>query len=245
MNTTDNLLLIALDGTAASGKTTIGQMLAQKLGLRYLDTGAMYRAVTLLAVERGVQLSPPDETTLANLARNLDFVSRDATADEAADERQYTVLLEGRDVSNLLRTPEVEGWVSVVAAIAQVRVELVARQREIARQDGRGIVMMGRDIGSVVLPNADLKIFLDASPEVRAQRRAQQAREQHVSGHTAAETLHQLQIRDQIDSQRTVSPLVVPPDAVYISTDHLTRQEVLARAQAALDELLQRRGGSF
>jgi cytidylate kinase len=243
MNTTDNLLLIALDGTAASGKTTIGQMLAQKLGLRYLDTGAMYRAVTLLAVERGIELSPPDETVLANIARNLDFVSRDATTAEAADERQYTVLLEGRDVSNLLRTPEVERWVSVVAAIAQVRVELVARQREIAHQDGRGIVMMGRDIGSVVLPNADLKIFLDASPEVRAQRRAQQAREQHVSGHTAAETLHQLQIRDQIDSQRTVSPLVVPPDAVYISTDHLTRQEVLARAQAALDDLLRRRGG--
>lgn len=231
----ENLLLIAIDGTAGVGKTTIGQMLAKRLHIAYLDTGAMYRAVTWEALQRGVALDPADAKGLANLSRTLPFVSRDATPQEASDGRQYTVLLNGEDVSRELRSPEVERWVSVVAAIPQVRSELVLRQREIARAD-RGIVMIGRDIGSVVLPDADLKIFLDASPEVRAQRRSQQAA---VSD--KAQTLAELQKRDQIDSQRKVSPLVVPQDAVYILTDQLDPQQVLAECEKALDQLLAKR----
>lgn len=231
----DNLLLVAIDGTAGVGKTTIGQLLAKRLKLHYLDTGAMYRAVTYRALELGIALEPPAVTELANLARTLDFVSRDATPEEAQDGRQYTVLLEGQDVSRTLRSPEVERWVSVVAAIPQVRVELVKRQREIAQAD-RGIVMIGRDIGSVVLPDADLKIFLDASPEVRAQRRSEQ-----VAVSDKEQTLLDLQKRDQIDSQRKASPLVVPSGAVYILTDHLNQQEVLTKCEEALEELLTHR----
>ena len=226
-------LLIAIDGTAGAGKTTIGQMLSNKLNLPYLDTGAMYRAVTLLALQKGISLAPPEETRLTELARTLDFISRDATPEEAADQRQYTVLVDKVDVSEGLRSPEVEQWVSVVAALPQVRAELVKRQREISRAAPGGIIMMGRDIGSVVLPQADLKIYLDASPEVRAIRRSQQSTDK-----TQEEARQNLVKRDQVDSQRAVAPLLVVEGALYIRTDHLTREQVMAQVEAALAPLM-------
>ena len=226
-------LLIAIDGTAGAGKTTIGQMLSNKLNLPYLDTGAMYRAVTLLALQKGISLAPPEETRLTELARTLDFISRDATPEEAADQRQYTVLVDEVDVSEGLRSPEVEQWVSVVAALPQVRAELVKRQREISRAALGGIIMMGRDIGSVVLPQADLKIYLDASPEVRAIRRSQQSTDK-----TQEEARQNLVKRDQVDSQRAVAPLLVVEGALYIRTDHLTREQVMAQVEAALAPLM-------
>ena len=222
-------LLIAIDGTAGVGKTTIGQMLAARLGLPYLDTGAMYRAVTWQALEAQLDLINSDTYRLATLARNLAFVSRDATAEEAADGRQYTVLLDGQDVSQKLRSAQVEKWVSVVAAVPQVRSELVERQREIARHAGPGIVMMGRDIGSVVLPDATLKVYLDASAEVRANRRSRQE-----AANNLAEARRTLEKRDQIDSQRATAPLMVVPGALVISTDHLDQQQVVARIEQAL-----------
>ncbi len=193
----------------------------------------MYRAVTLLALQKGVSLAPPDETRLTELARTLDFVSRDATREEAADQRQYTVLVDEVDVSEGLRSPEVEQWVSVVAALPQVRAELVKRQREISRAAPGGIIMMGRDIGSVVLPQADLKIYLDASPEVRAIRRSQQSTDK-----TQEEAHQNLVKRDQVDSQRAVAPLVVVAGALYIRTDHMTREQVMAQVEAALAPLM-------
>jgi cytidylate kinase len=231
----NNRLLIAIDGTAGAGKTTIGQMLAAKLHIPYLDTGAMYRAVTLLALQKGVSLNPPDAASLTELARTLNFVSRDATPDEAADQRQYTVLVDGMDVSEDLRSPDVENGVSLVATIPQVRAELVERQREISRKAPGGIIMMGRDIGSVVLPDADLKIYLDASPEVRARRRSKQADKDQEQAR------QNLEKRDKVDSQRAVAPLVLAPGAIPIFTDHLTREEVMARVEQILDEVLKKR----
>jgi CMP/dCMP kinase len=225
--------LIAIDGPAGVGKTTIGQMLAEELGCPYLDTGAMYRAVAYLAIKRAV--NPDNIEGLTEIARNLDFVSRNATPEEAKDGRQYTVLLDGEDVSQALRRPEVEGIVSPVAAVPSVRVALVDKQREIARHTG-SMVMIGRDIGSVVLKDiATLKIYLDASPEVRANRRSKQ-----TGTLTKAETAkQQIEQRDKIDSQRTASPLVVPEGAVVINTDNLSPQEVLQIALAELAKTLE------
>ncbi len=225
-------LVIAIDGPAGVGKTTIGQMLAAWLGLNYLDTGAMYRAVTWQALRHSVALTPPDEAALAELGRALDFVSCDATAEEAADGRQYTVRVAGQDVSQQLRSPEVEKWVSVVAAVARLRTELVERQREMARHSA-GIIMIGRDIGSVVLPDADLKIYLDASPEVRANRRSRQE-----AAKTTEEARRALEKRDRIDSQRATAPMVIPSGALVISTDHLSPQQVVERIEVALAPLL-------
>ncbi len=237
MREASSKLIITIDGPAGVGKTTIGQMLAARLGLNYLDTGAMYRAVTWQALQSAVNLAPPNEAALVELGRNLNFVSRDATPEEATDERQYTVMLDGQDVSQQLRSPEVEKWVSVVAAVGPLRQEMVERQREIARQNA-GIIMIGRDIGSVVLPDADLKIYLDASPEVRAVRRSRQKTSKTVAENAAEEARRNLEKRDQIDSQRTVSPMVIPEGALVIRTDHLNPQEVMAQIEAALTDWL-------
>lgn len=229
-----NRITLTIDGPAGVGKTTIGQLLAARLGITYLDTGAMYRAVTWQALQNGVTLVPPDATRLVEFAHNLKFVSRNATAQEAEDGRQYTVMLDGRDVSQALRDPEVEKWVSVIAAIPQVRVELVERQREIARQMHNGIIMIGRDIGSIVLPNADFKVYLDASPEVRASRRNLQK-----AGPTnQQETQRDLEKRDKIDSQRAVAPLVVPEDALVIFTDNLSQEQVVECIEQAVVALI-------
>jgi len=205
-------------------------MLAAQLECPYLDTGAMYRAVSLLALRTNTVLE--DKDGLARLAKAMDFSTREATPAEAADGRQYTVMVDGEDVSQEVRSPEVEAIVSQVAAVPQVRSELVSKQREIAEQAGT-IVMIGRDIGSVVLPDANLKIYLDASPEVRASRRVRQ------SGQLNAEQAkHGLEQRDRIDSQRTIAPLVIADDALYINTDNLSQDEVLAQVKAALAPLV-------
>ncbi len=221
-------LLIAIDGPGGAGKTTIGQILSEHLGISYLDTGAMYRAVTLLALRQKIDLG--DTAALGEIARYLDFKSLEATPAEREDGRQYTVLVEGEDVSQQLRSPVVEKSVSPVAAIPQVRSELVARQREIAREMG-SIIMIGRDIGSVVLPGAALKVYLDASPTVRAQRRSLQ----EVGTSEASElALRGLEQRDRIDSSRTAAPLVIPEGGLVINTDNLSQNEVVEIIEEAL-----------
>ena len=222
-------LQIAIDGTAGVGKTTIGQMLANMLACPYLDTGAMYRAVALLTLRTGT--NPSNIAELERLSQNLNFEARDVTPQEAVDGRQYTVLVDGEDVSQAIRDPQVESIVSQIAAISEVRVALVQKQREMAERAGT-IIMIGRDIASVVLPNAELKISLDASPEVRAMRRNRQA------GSGEEQARQNLEQRDKLDSQRAVSPLVVAPGAIVIDTDNLNPQQVLERIKAEIAKIL-------
>lgn len=220
---------ITIDGPVASGKSTVGHLLARKLGYLYLDTGAMYRAVTWAALCRGVPVE--DEAAVTALARSLHIDVVPPTAD---DGRQYTVLADGEDVTWEVRRPEVDATVSVVSAYPGVRQAMVAQQRRIAA--GGRVVMVGRDIGSVVLPDADLKLYLDASPEERARRRwlERRARGEDVS---YEEVLAMMLRRDEIDRHRAVSPLRVPDGAVVIDTTDLTVEEVLAKVLSLVEEM--------
>jgi cytidylate kinase len=218
--------IIAIDGPAGAGKSTIGMRLAALLGYRYFDTGVLYRAVTLAGLRRGVALD--DEAGLAALAASLDLEFMTPAVD---DGRQHTVLLGGEDVTWQLRQPRVNDAVSIVSAHPAVRTALLARQRAVARQ-GR-VVMVGRDVGTVVLPDADLKIFLDASATERARRRH---REQVARGEPSDEAavLAAILRRDQLDTQRATSPLRPAPDAMHIDSDRLGVEEVLAHILVAL-----------
>ncbi len=212
---------IAIDGTAASGKSTIGRLLARALGYLYFDTGVMYRAVTWAALQRGIPIE--DEAAVTALAQSLTIEVLRPTVD---DGRQYTVLADGEDVTWDIRREEVNQGVSPVSAYAGVRAALGAQQRRIARQ-GR-IVMVGRDIGTVVLPAADLKIYLDASVAERAARRCQELRERGQEADYEA-VLSSLRRRDQIDSSRALAPLRPAEDAVIIDTTPLDVPQVLRR----------------
>jgi cytidylate kinase len=211
--------IIAIDGPAASGKTTLGLSLARELGYLYFDTGVMYRAVTLAALGAGVDLA--DESAVEALARQIEI---DVTQPTAEDGRAFTVLLDGKDVTWDLRAPHIDSSVSIPSTYSGVRAAMTDQQRRIA---GRGdIVMVGRDIGTVVLPDADLKVYLDASPEARARRRWQ---EYQANGRpeTYEEILAAMKRRDEIDSQRAVAPLRPAFEAVVIDTTSLHATQVL------------------
>ncbi|GAB4516271.1 MAG: (d)CMP kinase [Anaerolineae bacterium] len=210
---------IAIDGPAASGKSTIGHLLARRLSYLYFDTGVMYRAVTLAALRRGVPID--DEAAVTALAERVRIDVLRPTVD---DGRQYTVLLDGEDVTWDLRTPEVDAHVSPVSAYPGVRQALLEQQRRIAA-NGR-VVMTGRDIGTVVLPDAELKIYLDASAEVRARRRWLELRERGQDI-PFEDVLASMQRRDQIDSGRAVAPLKAAPDAVVIDSTNMSIQDVV------------------
>ncbi len=219
---------IAIDGPAASGKSTLAQRLAEALGYLYFDTGVMYRAVTWAALQRG--LSPEDAEAMTRLAEQVRIDVRPPSRD---DGRAYDVLVDGEDVTWAIRTPEVDRWVSVVAAHPGVRRALTAQQRRIGQQ-GR-VVMVGRDIGTVVLPEADLKIYLDASVEERARRRYEERRQR---GETVAfaEVLEAMRQRDALDASRDVAPLRPAEDAVIIQSDGLDADQVLAKVLALVEE---------
>lgn len=208
---------IAIDGPAASGKTTLGRALAERFGYRFLDTGLMYRAFTLAALRNGAR--PDDEAACGALAERLNL-----TVDATTDTR---ILLDGKDVTAELRAPEVEANVSAYSAIAGVRTALVKLQRTLA--EGGRWVLAGRDIGTVVLPGAPLKFYLEASPEARAERRARQAREWGQT-QTPEQSQGDIIARDQIDSTRKTSPLEPAADAIRIDTTNLTLEQVLQRA---------------
>jgi cytidylate kinase len=220
--------LIAVDGSAASGKSTIGRLLASRLGYRFLDTGIMYRAITWAALQRGLDVH--DAAALTDLASSIDMT---VDLPEPGDTSPARIAVDGRDVTGLLRAPEVDENVSLVSRVAGVREALVRRQRAIA-ENGR-IVMAGRDIGTVVLQDAGLKVYLDASPEERARRRYGDFVR---SGQPATEdaVLQDLRRRDQIDQQRDISPLRPADDAVRIDTDGLTQDEVLDRVLALVEK---------
>ena len=213
--------VIAIDGPAASGKSTVGKAVADALGYLYLDTGAMYRAVTWLALQNDVAIS--NEAAITALAHEADIDV--LPAGEARDGRQYTVLAEGYDVTWEIRSADVGAYVSEVSAYAGVRAAMVTQQRRMAARGG--IVVMGRDIGTVVLPDAPLKIYLDASPMERARRRWLE--EQARGGARSLEAvLAEVRHRDEIDSTRETSPLRPAADAWIIDSSTLTAAEVTA-----------------
>jgi cytidylate kinase len=217
-------LTIAIDGPAASGKSTIAALLAEKLGYVYLDTGVMYRAVTWEALQRHIPIS--DEGAITHLSETLRIKVTQPTEN---DGRQYTVYADGKDVTWELRRPEVNAYVSPVSAYPGVRRALVAQQQRIGHR-GR-IVMVGRDIGTVVLPEADLKIYLEAVVDERARRRYCQVLQQRgQEGDKEYEDIREAMIRrDRIDSGRKVSPLHPAEDAVVIDTTDMTVRQVLDR----------------
>lgn len=213
--------IIAIDGPAASGKSTIARKLAEELGYLYFDTGIMYRAITWLALQHGIPVD--SEAQITDLATQTVIDVRSPTVQ---DGRGYDVLVDGQDITWQIRLPEVDANVSVVSAFRGVRSALTAQQRRIGLR-GR-VVMVGRDIGTVVLPEADLKIYLDASVEERARRRfvELQRRQEAVS---YDKILTAMKMRDQIDSTREVAPLRPADDAVILDSDHLTVEQVIEK----------------
>ena len=218
---------IAVDGPAASGKSTIGALLAERLGYLYFDTGVMYRAVTWAAIARGIDVT--DEEGVTGLAKRLQIDVLRPTVD---DGRQYTVLADGEDVTWKIRRPEVNWGVSPVSAYPGVRAALTAQQRRLG-QKGK-IVMVGRDIGTVVLPDADLKIYLDATVEERAGRRYRETLDRGESAEFD-EVLASVRLRDEIDSGRAHAPLRAAQDAVVVDTTELDIEATLEWVLALVD----------
>jgi cytidylate kinase len=217
-------LVVAIDGPGSSGKSSVGAAAAFRVGYRFCDTGLLYRAVTWLALERNVP--PSDADALRALAAEVEL------AEDGAG-RLAHILVDGIDRTAEVHTPPVDAAVSAVSAVPQLRAALLERQRALA--DGGGIVMAGRDIGTVVLPNADLKLFLDASVEERARRRAEE-RGLDPSGPEAEAILEALRLRDRLDSTRAVAPLHPAADARIIATDGNRFEDTVdAVASAILD----------
>ena len=219
---------IAIDGTAASGKSTVGSLLAERLGYVFFDTGIMYKAVTWAALEQ--RLSAEDEEAITRLAEET-FI--DVELPDVQDGRQYTVRVNGKDVTWEIRKPEVDAAVSPVSAYSGVRKALTDQQRRIGSR-GR-IVMVGRDIGTVVLPEAGLKVFLDATPQERARRRFLEM-EKRGERVPFEDVLKAMLWRDKYDSGRAVAPLSKADDAVYIDTTDLSVEEVLSEILVVLKE---------
>lgn len=216
--------IIAIDGPAASGKSTLGFRLAEVLGYLYFDTGLMYRAVTWLALNQGIDVR--DEAAVTRLAEDVPI---EVTAPSLEDGRACDVVVDGHDITWEIRKPEVDANVSIVSAYPGVRKALSTQQRRIGMR-GR-VVMVGRDIGTVVLPEANLKIYLDASPEERANRRYKEILERG-SRANYDEVLEKVRDRDRIDSTRAIAPLKPAADAVILDSDALDADEVFQKVYA-------------
>jgi cytidylate kinase len=220
-------LIIAIDGPVASGKSTLARRVADMLGYVYIDSGAMYRAVALKALRRGISLEGSDD---------LVALARDTRIDLRSEGGVQRVSLDGEDVTSEIRGPAVSQAASKVAVVSGVRHVLVAEQRRAGEQGG--VVMEGRDIGSVVFPDADLKIFLTASPEVRADRRWRE-HQQKGDAIDLARTLEEIHERDQRDRERSTSPLVRAKDSVVVDSTAMDPEEaarlvvMLAKGQTA------------
>lgn len=215
-------LVVALDGPAASGKSSVGAAAARAVGYRFCDTGLLYRALTDLALRRGTTLH--DVAALVALIDEVEL----AADDDAGLSR---VLVDGLDVTAAVHSPAVDRHVSEVARVPEVRAALLTRQRALAA--GGGIVMAGRDIGTVVLPNADLKIYLDASPEERARRRAEERGVDPASA-IAGSILSDLRQRDELDRNRPVAPLRAAADARFVQTDGNRFEQTVAAVEAII-----------
>ena len=214
---------IAIDGPSASGKTSLGKQLAKELKYRYLDTGIMYRAVTWLALERGISVE--DAEALGRLARDA--------AIQVIGEGESAVIIDGNEVGEQLRQPRIDRAVSLVSKIDDVRTAMVKQQQDIATE-GR-MVMVGRDIGTVVLPSADIKLFLVASVAERANRRyLEMARQGSLVDYQ--QVLKDLEARDELDTGRSNSPLRPAADAIVLDTDSISIGEVLEKAMEFIGE---------
>ncbi len=218
-------LVVALDGPASSGKSSVGAAAALDLGYRFCDTGLLYRAATWLALQRGIS-AERDPKRLVALVAEIELVPD-------AQGRVAHVTVDGEDVTAQVHTPVVDEHVSAVSRVPELRAALLDRQRALAR-DG-GIIMAGRDIGTVVLPDADLKVFLDATVEERARRRAEE-RGLDPDGPEALASLEQLRRRDDLDRTRAVAPLRPAPDALHVVTDGNRFEETVAAVVAAIRE---------
>lgn len=220
--------IIAIDGPAGSGKSTLGEKLAKCLGYLYFDTGVMYRAVTWAALEGGVEIG--DEDAVTRVAETIDI---DVRPPSREDERRCDVLVNGQDVTWKIRLPEVDAHVSVVSAYPGVRKALSAPQRCIGLRGD--VVMVGRDIGTVVLPEADLKLYLDASVEERARRRRLEMSNRGEPAELEA-VLASMRLRDKIDSTRRLAPLRPAEDAVILNTNGLDAEQVLEEVKSLVED---------
>lgn len=209
-------MIIAIDGPSGSGKSTLGRMLARALKLLYIDTGSMYRAVALAVIE--ARIDPNDHEVVTKLANQIEI-------DLEGDPDSLCVLLDGRDVTEQIRTESVTEMSSIVSVIPGVRRAMVERQRAMGR---RGAVLNGRDIGTVVFPDADVKFFLTAVPEERAERRFKEDQMTSSSAATLAETLADMIERDRRDSTRADSPLKAADDAILVDSTGKSIEEVFA-----------------
>jgi len=219
---------IAIDGPAASGKSTVAKRLAEDIKYLYFDTGVMYRAITWVALDRNLDLTVDADITA--LAQTVQIDIRSASVD---DGRDLDIFADGEDITWQIRRPEVDANVSVVSAFPGVRKALLHQQRRVGQRGA--VVMVGRDIGTVVLPNADLKIYLDASVEERAKRRYKEALSRG-DDITLESILAAMRKRDEIDSTRAVAPLRIAQDAILLYSDHLNIEEVLARVKNFIDK---------
>ncbi|WP_079044718.1 MULTISPECIES: (d)CMP kinase [unclassified Streptomyces] len=215
-------VIVAIDGPSGTGKSSTSKAVAAKLGLSYLDTGAQYRAITWWMISNGVDVT--DAEAVANAASKPVIVS-------GTDPARPTITVDGADAAGPIRTEEVTSKVSAVSAVPEVRSLITELQRSIARAAGNGIVVEGRDIGTTVLPDADLKIFLTASPEARAARRSGELK--GVDVHATREALIK---RDAADSSRKTSPLAKADDAVEVDTTDLTLDQVIECVVTLVDE---------
>jgi CMP/dCMP kinase len=219
-------MIIAIDGPSGAGKSTLGKMLAKQLDLLYLDTGAMYRAVGLAVLQSGVRFEETEK--IARIAENSDIKL-------VGEPENLEIFLNGSDVSASIRTNEVGQAASIVSTISEVRRILVEHQRALGQNSKNGAVLDGRDIGSVVFPNADIKFFLTAKPEARARRRFEEdlARGRAVS---YEQTFAEIKERDERDVSRADSPLMIAEDAVVIDTSELDLSEVFAQMMQVIEE---------
>ena len=224
-------MIIAIDGPSGAGKSTLGRMLAKKLGLLYLDTGAMYRAVALAATR--------DERALNDPARAAE-IARGANIELKGEPNTLRVHLDGEDVTDSIRTLEIAQSASIVSTNSDVRRIMVGLQRRLGEQSEKGCVLEGRDIGSVVFPNADIKFFLTAKPEARARRRFEEDRAKGRES-TYEQTLAEINERDERDVSRSDSPLTIADDAIVIDTSELDLSEVFDQMIAKVTE---RKGAS-
>jgi len=216
-------LIIAIDGPSGAGKSTLGQILARQLGLLYIDTGSMYRAVALGVIESTI--NETDDVAVGSLAERIDI-------DLAGDPGSLCVSLDGHDVTERIRDEDVTNISSIISTIPAVRRAMVKRQRELGQ---RGAVMNGRDIGTIVFPDADVKFFLTASPEERAQRRLAEERE-HNPAATYDETFAEMTERDRRDTTRTDSPLIAAGDAVVIDSTGVPLDKVFQQMMREINK---------
>lgn len=218
-------LIVAIDGPAGSGKGTITQKVGEKLGLINIDTGAMFRCVTLNIIQEKVSLD--EEEKIKEILRNIEIDLKE----------NEEVFLNGRDVSKTIREEEVTKMVSPVSVIPMVREKMLTLQRQMA--EGKNIIMEGRDIGTVVFPNADVKIYLDASPEERARRRVKQNQEKGINS-SYEEVLRNIMDRDQRDLNREIAPLKQAEDAIYIDSSNMKVDEVVDKIVGIIQEKVEK-----